>query len=123
MLLTLGFAGVEDGIVVCFGSDGHVAIESVGPEGCAEGVEPADHVASAIVIPTSSSHCGPCVDVALTASSTAEGKNAAKRTLSAPAAISTTELRPPVPHLRASISRRHAARFSSEKAHTVVIRC
>jgi hypothetical protein len=126
MLLTLGFAGVDGGIVLCFGGDGHVAIEAVGPKGCAEVDETPDHVTSAIAIPVSSSHCGPCVDVVLTtssASSATEAVKAAKRTPSAPAAISTAELRPRVPHLRASVAYQRTTRFNSEKPHTVVIRC
>ena len=104
MLLTLGFAGVEDGVVLCFGGDGHVAIEAVGPGGCAEFAETADLATSAIAIPVSSSPCGPCVDVALTTSSATEAVKAAKRAPSAPSAISTAELRPPFPHLRASVT-------------------
>jgi hypothetical protein len=123
MLLTLGLAGVDEGIVVCFGGDGHVAIEAVGPEGCAEIDEAADHAASAIAVPVSSSHCGPCVDVVFTPSSVTGGAKVSKRIPSAAAAISTAELRPPVPHLRASFSYPHFTRFISEKPHTVVIRC
>ena len=103
MLLTLGFAGVDDGIVLCFGGDGHVAIEAAGPEGCAEVDEIPDHPASAIAIPVSSSHCGPCVDVVLATSSATEAVKATKRTPSAPAAVSAPELRPRVPYLRASV--------------------
>jgi hypothetical protein len=123
MLLTLGFAGVDDGIVLCFGGDGHVAIEAFGPEGCAEVDETPDHPASAIAIPVSSSHCGPCVDVALTTSSATEAVKTTKPTFSAPAAISTATPRPPVPHLRASVAYQRTTRFVSEKPHTVVIRC
>jgi hypothetical protein len=43
--------------------------------------------------------------------------------LSAPAAVSSSELRPAVPHLRVAVSYRHITRFISEKSHTVVIRC
>jgi hypothetical protein len=89
LLLGQGFAGVGGGIVLCFGGDGHVAIEAVGPEGCREVVETADHPASASAIPVWPSHCGPCVDVALTQPSAAEGIHAAKRTISAPASIPT----------------------------------
>ena len=69
-LLALGFTGVENGVVLCIGDDGHVAVEAVGPEGCVEVEEAASDVASIVEIPTSFSHCGPCVDVALAASST-----------------------------------------------------
>lgn len=123
MLLTLGFAGLEEGVVLCFGGDGHVAIEAVGPEGCAEAGDTAPRAPSTIAIPVSSSHCGPCVDVGLSASSATEGIGPAKRTGTAPAAIPVAALAPPMPDLRAAISYRHASRFTSEKPHTVVIRC
>ena len=123
MLLTLGSAGGEEGIVMCFGSDGHVAIEVAGSSGCAADDEAADHAASAVAIPVSSSHCGPCVDVVLTSSSAIGGDKAAKRAPAAPVANFTVELRPPVPPQRASIAYRHTTRFNSEKPHTVVLRC
>jgi hypothetical protein len=123
MVLTLGFAGVEEGVVLCFGGDGHVAIEAAGLEGCAETGETAPRAASAIAIPVSSSHCGPCVDVALSASSAAERFAPAKRGGPAAAAIPIAALTPPIPHLRAGLSNQHSPRFISEKPHTVVIRC
>jgi hypothetical protein len=123
MVLTLGFGGVVNGVVLCFGGDGHLAIEAVGPEGCAEVVETAAPAASAIAIPAPSSHCGPCVDVALTSTSATESVKAAKRMPPAASALSISELRPPVPYLRARVSYRHTRRFISEKPHTVVIRC
>jgi len=123
MLLTMGSAAGEVGIVMCFGGDGHVAIEAVGPAGCVADDEAADHAAAAIAIPVSSSHCGPCVDVVLTSSSALEGNKAAKRASSAALASATVELHPPVRELRASIAYRHFTRFNSEKPHTVIIRC
>jgi hypothetical protein len=123
VLLTLGFAGAEDGVMLCFGSDGHLAIEAVGPEGCAEVIKTAAHAASARAIPVSSSHCGPCVDVALTASTTTKGTSTAKRAGAAATAISIATPRPPISHLRAKIRAQHAVRFISEKPYTVVIRC
>jgi hypothetical protein len=123
MLLTLGFAGVDDGIVLCFGGDGHVAIEAVGPEGCAEVDETPDHSAVAIPIPVSSSHCGPCVDVALTTSSAIDTVKTTKPTSSATAAIFTATPRPRLHHQRASVAYQRTTRFLSEKPHTVVIRC
>jgi hypothetical protein len=123
MLLTLGFAGVDDGIVLCFGGDGHVAIEAAGPEGCAEVDETPDHRTSATAIAVSSSHCGPCVDVALSASSATEAVKTAKPTSSAPAMIPTATLRPRVPYLRDSVLYQRTTGFVSEKPYTVVIRC
>ena len=123
MLLTLGFAGVDEGVVLCFGGDGHVAIEVVGSEGCGKVDEIAEYPASAITIPATSSHCGPCVDVVLTTSSATEAVKATTPTSSAPAAISTATLRPRVPHLRASVAYQRTTRFNSEKPYTVVIRC
>jgi hypothetical protein len=61
--------------------------------------------------------------VALTTSSATEAAKTETRTPSAPAAISTAELRPPVPHLRASVAYQRTTRFISEKLYTVVIRC
>jgi hypothetical protein len=123
ILLTLGFAGVEEGIVLCFGGDGHVAIEMVGLEGCAAVAESAEHAASAIVIRTSSSHCGPCIDLALASSTATEGIQAAKRTPSALAGFTLPEHHLPIPHRRAAISYARTTAFASEKTHTVVIRC
>jgi hypothetical protein len=124
MLLTLGFAGVNDGIVLCLGVDGHVTIESVGPVGCAEVDETPDHPASVIATPVSSSHCGPCVDVALIMSSATQGGKGTERAPSPPlSAISIAELRPSVPRLRAAVAYQRTTRFASEKPHTVVIRC
>jgi hypothetical protein len=123
MLLTLGFAGVDEGIVLCFGGDGHVSIEVVGPDGCAAADETSVHTASVIANPVSSSHCGPCVDVALAAPSAIEAIKAAKRSPSAPAAISTAEHRPRLTHSRAEVAYQRTTRFNSEKSHTVVIRC
>lgn len=122
MLLTLAFPGAEDGIALCFGGDGHVAIEAVGPEGCAEIDQTAGRPESAMAIPVSSSHCGPCVDVVFTASSITEATSAAKRTGAVPALISTAMPRPPISYLRATIPARHVTRFISEKPYTVVIR-
>jgi hypothetical protein len=123
MMLTLGFAGIEGGVVLCFGGDGHLAIEVVGPDGCAEAVEVAAHAASAIAIPASSSHCGPCVDVALTAPLTAEGVTPAKRVGSAPTTVFSATPRLPIPRLLAAIPVEHSLAFISEKPNTVVIRC
>jgi hypothetical protein len=122
MVLTLGFAGVGD-VVLCVGDDGHLAIEAVGPEGCAEVVERAASGRSALALRASSSHCGPCVDVTLSSASATESIKAAKPLTSAASAASTSELQPPVPHLRASVAYRHNRRFISEKPYTVVIRC
>ena len=123
MVLTLGFAGAEEGVVLCFGGDGHVTIEASGPEGCSDDLKAAPRAASAVAIPISSSHCGPCFDVALTSTSATEAVKTTKQTPPAPAAILAAELRPPVLYLRASISYRHTTRFISEKPYTVVIRC
>ncbi len=123
MVLTLGFAGAEEGIVLCFGGDGHVAIEASGPEGCSDGLKAASRAASAVAIPISSSHCGPCFDVALTASSATEGVTVAKRPAPAPAAIPIAGMAPPVPRLRFSDAYRPTTGFISEKPYTVVIRC
>ena len=123
MVLTLGFAGAEEGIVLCFGGDGHVAIEASGSEGCSDGLKAASRAASAVAIPISSSHCGPCVDVALTASSATEGVTVAKRPASSPAAIPIAANAPPVPRPRFSDAYRPTNGFISQKAHTVVIRC
>jgi hypothetical protein len=124
MVLTLGFGGVVNGVVLCFGGDGHLAIEAVGPDGCAEVVESAAPAASAVAAPLAASHCGPCVDVMLTSTSAAEGVKAAKRMPSPASALSTSELRPPVSQLRARVAyQHHTRRFISEKPHTVIIRC
>jgi len=123
MVLTLGFAGAEEGVVLCFGGDGHVAIEATGPEGCSEGGQASPYAASAIAVPISFSHCGPCVDVALAASSASEGVIVAKRPAPPPAAIPIAGIAPPVPRLRFSDAYRPTTGFISEKAHTVVIRC
>jgi hypothetical protein len=123
MLLTLGLTGVEDGIVLCFGDDGHVALEVVGPDGCTEVDETSDPAASALAISVSSSHCGPCVDVALTSSSATAVTKGTNQTPSAPSLISSAALRLRVPHLQAASGRQHTRRFISEKPHTVVIRC
>jgi hypothetical protein len=123
MLLALGFAGFEEGVVLCFEGDGRVAIEASGPEGCSDGANAASRAASAVAIPISSSHCGPCVDLALTASSASEGVTVAKRSTPTPAAIPIAGTIPPVPRLRLSDAYRSTTGFISEKAHTVVIRC
>jgi hypothetical protein len=123
MVLALGIAGIEEGVVLCFGGDGHVAIEASGPEGCIETGEAAPHATSVIANSVSSPHCGPCIDVALAALSATESVTAAKRIGRAPAAIPTAALASWVSHLRSAFSDRHAARFISEKPHTVVIRC
>jgi len=123
MLLALGFAGFEEGVVLCFEGDGRVAIEASGPEGCSDGAEAASRAASAVAIPISSSHCGSCVDVALTAFSATEGVRVAKRPAPTPAAIPIAGIAPPVPRLRVSDAYRPTTGFISEKAHTVVIRC
>jgi hypothetical protein len=121
--LTLGIAGGDAGVVVCFGDDGHVAIEASRLEGCAEASESAPHTAPAVASPVSSSHCGPCVDIALTTSSVAKNASATKRTGPAPAVVSLAALAQPVSHLPVAISHLHTTGFSSEKPHTVVIRC
>jgi hypothetical protein len=72
MLLVVGSTAAGEGAVLCFGGDGHVAIEASAPEGCAEGGQAGSYAASAIVVPISFSHCGPCVDVAIGASSAPE---------------------------------------------------
>jgi hypothetical protein len=123
MVLALGFAGAEVAVVLCFGGDGHVAIEAGGPEGCSDGLKAASRAASAVAILISSSHCGPCVDVALTASSATEGVTVAKRPVPAPAAIPIAAIAPPVPRPRFPDAYRPTTGFISEKAHTVVIRC
>ncbi len=123
MVLTLGFAGAGEGVVLCFGGDGHVAIEASGLEGCSDGLKAASRTASAVAISISSSHCGPCVDVALTASSATEGVTVAKRPAPPPAAIPIAGRAPPVPRLRFSDAYWPTTGFISEKAHTVVIRC
>jgi hypothetical protein len=123
MLLTLGFVGVDEGIVLCFGGDGHVAIEAVGPKGCAQVDTAPDHTASAVAIPVASSHCGPCVDVALATAASTKSTDAAKRAQATTTAIATAEPRPPIPHLRVSVAYQRVTRFSSEKPYTVVIRC
>ena len=96
VLLTLGFTGVEGGTVLCFGGDGHVAIETVGPRGCAEVGEAEGHSASTVTTAAASSHCGPCVDVILTASSITEATSAWKRTGAAPAVLSMAVSKPSV---------------------------
>ena len=123
MLLTLGFSGIEEGMVLCFGGDGHVAIEASGPEGCSDGLNATSRAASAVAVLISSPHCGPCVDVALTASSATESVTVAKRRAPTPAAVPIAGMAPPVPRLRLSDSYRPSAGFISEKPHTVVIRC
>jgi hypothetical protein len=123
MVLALGIAGIEEGVVLCFGGDGHVAIEASGPEGCIETGEAAPHATSVIANSVSSPHCGSCIDVALAALSATESVTAAKRIGRAPAAIPTAALASWVSHLRSASSDRHSARFISEKPHTVVIRC
>ncbi len=123
MVLTLGFAGVEEGVVLCFGGDGHVAIEATGPEGCSDGPKAAPRAAAAVAIPNSASHCGPCVDMALTASSATEGVTLAKRPAPTPAAIPIAAIAPPVPRPRLSDAYRPTTGFISEKPYTVVIRC
>jgi hypothetical protein len=122
LLFAVVFAGLADGIVLCFGGDGHVAIEAAGVEGCVEAAEAAAPGVSLVALSLSSSHCGPCVDVALSSSSPIEGIQAEKR-IDPAAAIPTTQLRPQVPHLRASVSYRHFSPHASERAHSVVIRC
>ena len=123
MLLPLGSIGVGAGLVLCFGGDGHVAIEGRGPQGCAEGGQAGSSTASGIAVPISSSHCGACVDVALDASSATEGGATAKRQGTNPATIPIAALRLPTPLLRVAISHRYSTRFISARPHTVVIRC
>jgi hypothetical protein len=123
IVLALAFTGAGDDVVLCLGGDGHVAIESVGPEGCVEVAETVSHAAAASAISASSSHCGPCVDVALTASSTIAATSAAERTDAAPALISIATPGPATLYLRAAIPVRLATHIISEKPYTVVIRC
>lgn len=123
LLLAVAFAGLAEGVILCFGGDGHVAIEAVGVEGCVEAAEAAAPGVSLVALPLSSSHCGPCVDVALSSSSPIEGIQAEKRIDLAAPAIPTAELRPRVPHLRASVSYRHFSPHGSEPTRSVVIRC
>jgi hypothetical protein len=123
ILLALGLAGAEASIVLCFGDDGHLSIEAVGPDGCVEAVEATTDTAAVIANPISSSHCGPCVDVAFSAPSATDGVAPAKRAGSAVAAISIATPVPPAPHLPAAISLRHSTPFISEKPNTIVIRC
>jgi hypothetical protein len=123
MLLILGLSGLGDGIVLCVGDDGHVAIEAVGLEGCAEGDESTTSPVPSFAPSSSSSHCGPCIDVALTSSAVAEGAKSAKRATATVAQIPSAVVRSPIPHLRASISYRNPSPFVSEKPHTIVIRC
>jgi hypothetical protein len=121
--LSLGFAGVEDGVVLCVGEDGHVAVENVGPEGCGEVLEAVLDAQSVLAIASSTSHCGPCVDVALSASSATGGLSVAKRGGPAVATFSIATTASPLPSARASLTLPRVARFISEKPHTVVIRC
>lgn len=123
MLLTLGAAGVEQGMVLCFGENGHVAIEAGGPEGCSDGLTADFRAASAIAIPISSSHCGPCVDLALRASPATERVAAERRLRPMPAVIPIAALASAVPCQRTSVSHWPSTRVTSEKPHTVVIRC
>jgi hypothetical protein len=123
MLLALSFAGFEEGVVLCFGGDGHVAVETSGPRGCSAGAKAASRAASAVAISVSSSHCGPCVDVALTASLAIEGGTVSKRFAPISATIPIAGMAPPVPGLRFSDAYQPTTGFISEKAHTVVIRC
>jgi hypothetical protein len=123
ILPSLGFAGFEEGVVLCFEGDGRVAIEVSGPEGCSDGANTASRAASAVANSGSSSHCGPCVDLAINASSATEGVRVAKRPAPTPAAIPIAGIAPPVPRLRVSDAYRPTISFISEKAHTVVIRC
>jgi hypothetical protein len=126
-VLSLGFAGVEDGVVLCVGEDGHVAVENVGPEGCGEVfeavLEAVVDAQSVLAIASSTSHCGPCVDVALSASSATGGLSVAKRGGPAVATFSIATIPSPLPSARASLTLPRVARFISEKPHTVVIRC
>jgi hypothetical protein len=123
MLLSVGTGAHGEDLVLCFGGDGHVAIESRGPEGCDGGEDAFSYTASTIAAPISSSHCGPCVDVALGAASTSEGIAAAKRLGNTFATTFIAALAPPPRHARAVLMDCHAIGFSSEKPHTVVIRC
>jgi hypothetical protein len=122
-VLSLGFAGVEDGVVLCVGEDGHVAVENVGPEGCGEVLEAVLDAQSVLAIASSTSHCGPCVDVAFSASSATGGLSVAKRGGPAVATFSIATTASPLPSARASLTLPRVARFISEKPHTVVIRC
>jgi len=121
--LALGITGVEGGVVLCFGDDGHIAIEATGLEGCFEVGEPAPRAASVIASPVSSSHCGPCVDVALAASLVDGAVAAAKPMGPAPATVPVAGLAPPVSRPLAAASHLPTTGFISEKPHTVVIRC
>ena len=123
MLLALGSTGGGEGVVLCFGGDGHVAIERRGSEGCAAGGVPGSHEASATAVPVSSSHCGPCVDVALNASLAAEGVAASKRPGTPPATIPIAALTRPILRLRVATSYWYSTGFISEEPHTIVIRC
>jgi len=123
IVLALGITGVEEGVVLCFGGDGHIAIEATGLEGCVEAGEPAPRTASVIASSVSSSHCGPCVDVALATSSVDEAVAAAKPTGPAPATVPVAGCALSVSRLLAATSHLPTTRFISEKPHTVVIRC
>jgi hypothetical protein len=79
-----------------------VSLRTPEPEGCSDGLKAASRAASAVAIPLSSSHCGPCVDVALAASSATEGVTVAKRPAPTPAAVPIVGMAPPVPRLRFS---------------------
>jgi hypothetical protein len=123
MALTLGFAGVEEGVVLCLGGDGHVAFEATGPEGCSYGPKAASRAASLVAVPLSSSHCGPCVDVALTTSSVTERVASAKRTRPPAAGMSIAALASTAPRQGALVSQGAPTPFISGTPHTVVIRC
>ena len=122
LAVSLGFAGVEESVVLCFGGDGHVSIEASGPVGCSNATEAASRAASVVAVSIASSHCGPCIDVALTAAAATERVASARRAIT-PAALT------PIPALAAVASRQRAAVWHrtqilvSEKPHTVVIRC
>jgi len=66
--LLLG-AGGPANLVLCYGADGHIALEFTSDAGCgpASGKEQRSNSPSAAASETEGDHCGPCVDVPVTA--------------------------------------------------------
>lgn len=64
VFLVVGVTGASD-TVMCYGSDGHVALEALGSRGCSDFVPKTPTQASPSKALVVNDHCGGCVDIPL----------------------------------------------------------